>query len=239
MNKNFILFENYFGELLNDGDGTTILGFDTKSPYARPTFSFPSNRSIYGFVRSGFIKLTNESKTIHVNEGWAFSANNISQITFSVHSLVVVWQCEKSIPCDNLILVENEGRLKYIDGAKDSILINPIKFGDPCLNALYMPSGINQTEHTHPSTRSGFIIRGGARCVTPDETFDLKDNQIFYLKKDALHKFRTDHDENIEMKLIAFHPDSDFGATDEMHPMLNRTIVEGVSANQIKEIQTK
>jgi len=41
------------------------------------------------------------------------------------------------------------------------------------------------------------------------------------------------------MDVIAFHPDSDFGATDIDHPMINRTIVDGVSANQIEEIRTK
>ena len=41
------------------------------------------------------------------------------------------------------------------------------------------------------------------------------------------------------MDVIAFHPDSDFGAEDEFHPMINRTIVKGVAANKIDEIRTK
>jgi hypothetical protein len=41
------------------------------------------------------------------------------------------------------------------------------------------------------------------------------------------------------MDVIAFHPDSDFGPEDENHPMINRTIVNGVSANAIDEIKTK
>ena len=107
------------------------------------------------------------------------------------------------------------------------------------MNALYMPEGVNQTMHTHPSTRSGFIFIGGATCETPDESFELNSGQIFFLKKETKHKFRSDHNKNIIMKLVAYHPDSDFGATDEDHPMLNKTIVNGVSASKLDDIRTK
>ena len=38
------------------------------------------------------------------------------------------------------------------------------------------------------------------------------------------------------MIVVAFHPDSDFGPTHEVHPMINRTIVEGVPASQLNSI---
>ena len=41
------------------------------------------------------------------------------------------------------------------------------------------------------------------------------------------------------MDLTVFHPDTDYGPTHENHPMLNRTIVEGVSAREIDKIRTK
>lgn len=51
--------------------------------------------------------------------------------------------------------IEKTGRLKYIDGCTDSLLIPPVKKGDPCLNHLHFPVGIEQTMHTHPSIRIG------------------------------------------------------------------------------------
>ena len=51
------------------------------------------------------------------------------------------------------------------------------------------------------------------------------------------HSFMTP--ETNGMDVIAFHPDSDFGATDINHPMINRTIVDGVSANMLEDIRTK
>ena len=40
------------------------------------------------------------------------------------------------------------------------------------------------------------------------------------------------------MRILAFHPDSDFGPDHQFHPMVNKTMVNGVSANQLPEIQT-
>lgn len=147
--------------------------------------------------------------------------------------------------------VEDTGRLKYIDGCTDSLLIPPVKKGDPCLNHLHFPKQITQTPHTHPSHRIGLVIRGEGECVTPFGTLPLVEGAIFVIKEyngtdmhkgiDGLmyeagtHKFDT---KNNSMDVIAFHPDSDFGAEDEFHPMINRTIVKGVSANKLKDIKT-
>ena len=38
--------------------------------------------------------------------------------------------------------------------------------------------------------------------------------------------------------MIAFHPDSDFGPAPEDHPMINRTMVDGVSASRLDDIRT-
>ncbi len=133
--------------------------------------------------------------------------------------------------------VEEKGRLKYIDGCTDSLLIPPVKLGDPCLNALFFPPGINQTQHTHPSMRVGLILKGKGECITPEGNIPLIPGMIFIIHEEGLHSFRTPEDS--EMVVIAYHPDSDYGPSDEDHPMINRTIVDGVSANQIESIKTK
>jgi hypothetical protein len=149
-------------------------------------------------------------------------------------------------------IVEEKGRLKYIDGCTDSILIPPVKKGDPCLNHLHFPKQITQTPHTHPSHRIGIVIRGNGECVTPFGNLPLIEGCIFVIKEydgkelfegldgqlyeAGTHKFDT---KDSSMDVIAFHPDSDFGAEDEFHPMINRTIVKGVSANKIDSIKTK
>lgn len=132
--------------------------------------------------------------------------------------------------------IEEKGRLRYIDGCRDSLLIPPILKGDPCLNALYFPMNITQTPHTHPSVRVGMVAKGRGECVTNDGVFQLEEGLAFIIPPETLHSFNTYDD---EMVVIAYHPDSDFGATHEEHPMINRTIVEGVSAAKIEEIRTK
>jgi len=133
--------------------------------------------------------------------------------------------------------IEENGRLKYIDGCTDSLLVPPVRFGDACLNALFFPPNINQTQHTHPSMRVGLIVSGRGECITPEGNIDLIPGQIFIIHEDGLHSFRTFEDS--AMVVIAYHPDSNFGPKDEEHPMINRTMVNGVSASELGEIQTK
>ncbi|WP_232281975.1 cupin domain-containing protein [Beggiatoa alba] len=133
--------------------------------------------------------------------------------------------------------VEPLGRLRYIDGCTDSLLVPPVKFGDACLNALFFPVNTHQTPHTHPSVRIGMVIRGHGICATPDHQVPLVVGDIFVIPTDTIHSFHTDA--NDELVVIAYHPDTDFGAKDEDHPMINRSLVNGVSARFIDEIRTK
>lgn len=148
--------------------------------------------------------------------------------------------------------IEKVGRLKYIDGCTDSLLIPPVKMGDPCFNHLHFPTQIDQTQHTHPSHRIGIVAEGYGQCITPFGNLPLTKGMIFVIKEwdgksyaegldgqmypQGQHAFET---RKSTMDVIAFHPDSDFGATDVNHPMINRTIVDGISASEIANIQTQ
>jgi hypothetical protein len=61
--------------------------------------------------------------------------------------------------------VEDRGRLKYIDGCTDSLLVPPVMLGDPCLNLLYFPAGSTRRSSTHPSMRVG-IVASGSACAS-------------------------------------------------------------------------
>ena len=131
--------------------------------------------------------------------------------------------------------IEKFGRLRYIDGCTDSLLIAPWLKGLPCLNHLHFPRRIDQTEHTHPSFRLGIIVAGAGKCRTPDGVFDLTPGGFWCIPEGGVHAFMTD---DSTMDVIAYHPDSDFGPEHENHPMVNRTLVEGVPSSQIPRIQT-
>ena len=134
---------------------------------------------------------------------------------------------------------EDLGRLRYIDGCTDSLLIPPTMKGDACLNLLHFPAGVDQTEHTHPSDRIGIIASGRGRCAFRDEegpgVVELEPGMIFVIKAGGHHKFATPH--GSPMRVIAYHPDSDYGPTHQDHPMLNRTIIDGVSAADVRRLQ--
>lgn len=136
--------------------------------------------------------------------------------------------------------VEENGRLKYIDGCTDSLLIPPVMLGDPCFNLLVFPPGINQTMHTHPSVRLGMVISGRGLCRQineegVEERIDLYPGQAFVIKQEGAHAFSTPYATG--MRVVAYHPDSDHGPTHEEHPMLNRTIIDGVSAKDPRRAQ--
>jgi quercetin dioxygenase-like cupin family protein len=132
--------------------------------------------------------------------------------------------------------IEPRGRLRYIDGCTDSLLIAPWRRGEACLNLLHIPPGVEQTMHTHPSDRIGVVVSGRGQCVTPAGVVELAPGLIWRIPADGLHRFRTTDD---SLRIVAWHPDSDTGPTDDDHPMVNRTLVGGVSAAEIDEIRTR
>ena len=222
-----------------------------------------ANASYYGFVYDGTATLITENRPCaELKDGMYFSVSGKFILHPKVEGRVVVIEVlheEGIYPETNYSAVyhiggplEPKGRLKYIDGCTDSLLIPPVKLGDPCLNHLHFPTMIDQTQHTHPSHRIGLVTSGHGKCITPFGNMDLVKGMIFIIKEwngegysigldgetypNGQHAFET---RESVMNVIAVHPDSDFGATDVMHPMINRTIVDGVSANQLEDIRTK
>ena len=121
--------------------------------------------------------------------------------------------------------IETQGRLRYIDGCTDSLLIAPPRRGDPCLNSLHFPPGTRQTVHSHPSLRVGVVVSGGGTCLDAEGgAHALEPGTSFAIPAHTRHGFVT---RERPMVVVAYHPDSDFGPTDADHPMLNRTRVAG------------
>jgi quercetin dioxygenase-like cupin family protein len=132
--------------------------------------------------------------------------------------------------------IEPAGRLRYIDGCSDTLLVCPPLLGEPCLNHLHIPPHTSQSAHTHPSMRLGVILRGSGECRTPEGAFPLSPGMAWYIPTGCLHAFHTAGE---PLDVIAWHPDSDFGPTHTNHPMVSRTFVAGVSASALPQIQTR
>lgn len=183
--------------------------------------SFGSHTStIYGYVYEGEIELCHDDNHWIIREGYYFST--VGEITIKGKGKTVLierlgyrgmFQIGGSI--------EHRGRLAYIDGCSDSLLIHPARKGDPCLNLLVFPPNIKQTMHIHPSIRMGIVAKGKGRCITPTGEIPLTEGTVFCLEEMAQHCFYTD---DSPMTVVAYHPDSDSGPSDEDHPMFNRTL---------------
>lgn len=131
--------------------------------------------------------------------------------------------------------IEEKGRLRYIDGCTDTGIIPPLKQGDPCLNHLHFPAQTKQTMHTHPDIRVGMVAKGYGWCLTPYGTERLLPGMQFIIMpengrtclgfdgqphKVGEHCFMT---EDQTMDVVAWHPSSTVGPTDEHHQMLAET----------------
>jgi len=207
-------------------------------------FSVPSNpkreeevrnhrpHSVIGITLSAG-RLETASNTYQLPECMYFATNEFIQLSCE-HGFLIYVEEFNSMNCVGGP-IENEGRLKYIDGCTDSLLIPPVIKGDPCLNALYFPKGTKQTFHTHPSFRLGVVLKGKGVCEHQAGESDLIPGKVFMIPKDCEHRFQTD---NSELVVVAFHPDSDYGPEHQDHPMINKTEVNGISAKKIKNIQT-
>lgn len=121
--------------------------------------------------------------------------------------------------------LENRGRLRYIDGCSDTLLVCPPILGSPCLNHLHIPPCTDQSPHTHPSDRIGVIMEGSGECRTPTGVYPLKPGMGWYIPTGCQHSFFTQEQ---ALDVVAWHPDSDFGPQHENHPMINRTILPSV-----------
>lgn len=190
-----------------------------------------------GFVLDGWnATLRHNGYAYSIPPGTYFAINTGDvSLTTPGGRILLIYQRRADFPFQLGGPIEQRGRLRYIDGCTDSMLIPPWRLGEACLNLLHIPPGVEQTMHTHPSDRFGVVVSGHGQCVCPDGTTDLAPGVLWRIPADAPHRFRT---EGEVLRIVAWHPTSEVGPTDEMHPMVRSTVVDGVSASQIPEIRT-
>ncbi len=229
--KGFLALELGPRLLYEHKDGTQVSGF---TPGACTCLH--RDHSHFGFVLDGEVLLNYRDRRRLLYAGDYFSTVGPTLVTGNGSGMVISSPGYAGLNmCGGPL--EERGRLRYIDGSTDSLLIPPIRKGDPCLNHLHFPPRTVQTPHTHPSIRVNAIYRGSGVCVLPEENrrVPLVPGFAFVMLSETVHSFDTEDD---IMDVITFHPDSDTGMTDDDHPMLNRTIVDGVSASVIESIRT-
>jgi len=174
----------------------------------------------FGYVQSGRPSLVTPHGSFTLSPGMYFSQPGHCEIRGGSGIVMtrIDWLGLRSVGGP----IEDTGRLRYIDGCTDTLLVAPARKGDPCLNLLHIPAHTRQTSHTHPSMRAGIIASGSGRCVTPDRSYPLTKGLAFVITTGTRHAFHTDDE---ALRVIAYHPESDYGPTDEVHPMINRTVV--------------
>jgi len=228
------------GFLLFDlADGHLVDRSHSSQPYLARTWSrrdvslSDATGTHYGFVVSGVVDVDDASGTMTVFGGMYFSVIGEARIVprGDAPGLVLSKSRYRGLRMMGGPF-EERGRLRYIDGCSDTALIPPARLGDPCLNHLHMPAGVRQRSHHHPSDRVGLIARGGGQCKLPqsDMKIPLSPGVGWLIEEGVVHSFDTDEPDGSSLDVIAWHPDSDSGPTDDDHPMLNRTLTDNGKA---------
>lgn len=191
-------------------------------------YSLSRHSTTYGIVHKGSMNCDG----VTVREGYYFSipsSTSVAAIESSDDAHISLFVRHGFVGQMMFGKVEEVGRVVYIDGCTDTLLVPPPRSGDPCLNSLHFPAAVEQTFHTHPSVRLGAVLDGrGVACVRASaaseiEEIPLEKGDTFIIAPHEQHRFRT-RDEH--MVVVAYHPDSDWGPVDHNHPMLNRTYLE-------------
>lgn len=218
------------------GGGARVVAAIDPSRNLLAAFSEPG--AVFGFVLDGQnAVLRRQGMPIWLAQGSFFVANpDTAELASPGGRILLIHQAGADFPFLMGGPIEARGRLRYIDGCTDSLLIAPWRRGEACLNLLHIPPGVEQTMHTHPSDRIGVVVSGRGQCVTPAGVIELAPGLLWRIPADGLHRFRTTDD---SLRIVAWHPDSDTGPTDDDHPMVNRTLVGGVSAAELDEIRTR
>ena len=203
-------------DLTQDAYPTEVYGFHDE------TLALPAGATHYGMVVEGGAILHDRDDRFRLRAGMFFVAVGRCQIAApGGRGMVISRVGDKGLRQVGGPL-EETGRLTYIDGCTDTLLVCPPRLGEPCLNHLHIPPHTAQSAHTHPSERIGVILQGRGECRTGDGTvYPLAPGMGWRIPTGSRHSFFTLGE---SLDVIAWHPDSDFGPTDENHPMLNRTI---------------
>ncbi|KIG19565.1 hypothetical protein DB30_00074 [Enhygromyxa salina] len=190
---------------------------------ANPTSSF------FGYVVDGSAQIATRNLEVTGRAGTYFACPGPVQVRADGLTIVIERLGYRCLPQAGS--VEAQGRLAYIDGCSDTVLVAPARQGDPVLNLLHFPTGVRQSVHSHPSIRLGVVAGGAGFAFGPggggagsgaDWRLALQPGSMFMLPAHEMHAFST-AESGSSLDIIAFHPDSDWGPTDGIHPMLNRT----------------
>lgn len=169
--------------------------------------------------------IINDRKIVSPNEYFCIGVSEGEELLITTWptTIVALFTVRNYVRKNNVLAGtwnELRGDQLYIDGCTDTLLICPSKLGDPCLNALYVEPNTTQTEHTHPSLRFGVIVAGAGSMFKEGVEYSLLPGTVWVIEPNTKHYFKT---ADKMLTTIAYHPDSDWGPTDQVHPMLNKT----------------
>jgi len=128
-------------------------------------------------------------------------------------------------------LMQGEGDYDYSDGGSTSLLIAPVRKGEPYMSHVHFSPGHRQAQHFHITFRFTLVVAGHGKVTVPanqdgtgaDVIIPLAPGDMFVIPAGGVHSIDASDDEALDV--VTFHPDSVVGWTDHRHPMRESTVV--------------
>jgi hypothetical protein len=180
-------------------------------------FEVPACSSVYGIVLHG--TMTIDQKILTEREYFCITGDGRTLYIDGTVGLIV----RHGFRGQNTVggPIEKTGRLCYVDNCSDSVLVYPPRQGDSMMNLLSFAPEVVQRWHLHPSIRLGIVVEGhGIAESRTTGTHKIEPGMVFCMNEREVHRFITT---DSVLNIISFHPDGDWGPTDDNHAMLNRT----------------
>jgi quercetin dioxygenase-like cupin family protein len=184
--------------------------YPTKMIAITETFTFYDNHcTMFGIVTRGKFEVSSQINEVSdIGQSYVAHSGNFMSMKTGVkctplaensQMFAIIRYGFKGL--ETLGRTEDRGRLAYIDGCTDTLLVPPPRKGDPCLNYLHFPKNIKQTQHLHPSIRMGVVLRGeGVAWKQNEWQHDLTPGTMFCLPEGEVHSFKTEEE---SMDIIA------------------------------------
>lgn len=176
--------------------------------------------TVFGVVLSSFLVVEQgRGQSEQVPAGWVFSFR--APAKFHAQGRTMLFGRPGFVGRDCMARLQDQATLSYMDGSGCSVAVFPPRQGDPMMHQVFMPKATTQKPHIHPSSRIGIVTKGCIIMESAHEQVHLEPGGVFVVPPRVLHGMAT---KDFEGEAVVFHPEGGWGPTDELNPMLMRTL---------------
>lgn len=232
-------------ELINEvmiaqrGASVAIMGSQKSMPYSVRRFYDGEASFLTNGHRSGVLGYVDQETQIRVGNvrlfltgGMYFRAPSVEV----VHGAGILMQ-KTGFDAQTLIggPDDGRGRLRWINGVRYSLLVPPMKSGDPCLELISFPRNHFGSLITFAFPFIAVVRDGEGEIQTEDRNYRVEWGNQISIPPNYPHRYVTTP--RAPLQLVVFQTVTGESFDDGRNPLVEATIYKGQSAQDVDEIR--